>query len=278
MSDNTTVVSYITKQGGTTSVSMYLLAKEVLIAARDANIFLRAKHIPGELNALADLLSRMNSVVDALSITWDNPNVDLFATRLNNLFAVIVSTMADHLAVEVDAMSISLKGMYAFIHPPFDDVGASNREIKQGSSLRTDPDRPEMAQSVLVRHTDRAAGRLSFGPAPQERYLDPAPQPPETPVATTSAPTCLETVQRSRQAKGVSSRCRANLARRRQSSRAVYDSKWRIFSLWCGERVVDPLKVSVQQLAEFLLYLFHEKGLNPRNIKGYRSAISSTIL
>ena len=128
MSDSATVVSYIAKQGGTSSVPMYLLAKEVLLAARDANIFLRAKHIPGERNALADLLSRMNrvvhtewtllqSVVDALSITWDTPNVDLFATRLNNRFAVFVSAMADPLAVEVDAMSISWKGMYAYAFP-----------------------------------------------------------------------------------------------------------------------------------------------------------------
>ena len=152
--------------------------------------------------------------------------------------------------------------------PPVRDVRASNREITQGSSLRNDPDRPEMAQSVLVRQTDRAAGRLSFGPAPQERSLDTAPQPPETSVATSSAPTRLETVQRSLQAKGFSRAVAEQISRgRRQSSRAVYDSKWRIFSVWCGERSVDPLKVSVQQLAEFLLYLFHEKGLNPRTIK-----------
>ena len=59
---------------------MYLLANEVLLTARDANIFLWAKHIPGERNAIAYLLSRMNRVVhtewtllqyvtDALSIS-----------------------------------------------------------------------------------------------------------------------------------------------------------------------------------------------------------------
>ena len=134
MSDSATVASYIAKQGGTTSVPMYLLAKEVLLAARDENIFLRAKHILGERNALADLLSRMNrvvhtewtllqSVVDALSITWDTPNVDLLATRLNNRFAVFVSPMADPLEVEVDAMSITWKGMYAYAFPPFVMLG-----------------------------------------------------------------------------------------------------------------------------------------------------------
>ena len=35
--------------------------------------------------------------------------------------------------------------------------------------------------------------------------------------------------------------------------------------------------VSVQELTEFLLNLFHDKGINLRTIKGYRSSIRSTI-
>ena len=134
MSDNASVVSYLRKQGGTVSVPLYLLAREVLLLARDAQITLRAKHIPGERNALADLLSRMNkvvhtewtlhqSVVDSLFITWDKPNVDLFATRMNNRLPVFVSPMADPLALDVDAMSISWKGMYAYAFPPFVMLG-----------------------------------------------------------------------------------------------------------------------------------------------------------
>ena len=40
---------------------------------------------------------------------------------------------------------------------------------------------------------------------------------------------------------------------------------------------MDPLQVSIPQLADFFMFLFHEKQLNPRTIKGYRSGISSTI-
>ena len=47
--------------------------------------------------------------------------------------------------------------------------------------------------------------------------------------------------------------------------------------LWRGERSVDALMVSVQDLTEFLLNLFHDKRINLRTIKGYRSAIRSTI-
>ena len=142
MSDNASVVSYIRKQGGTVSVPLYLLAREVLLLARDAQITLQAKHIPGERNALADLLSRMNkvvhtewtlhqSVVDSLCITWDKPNVDLFATRMNNRLPVFVSPMADPLALDVDAMSISWKGMYAYAFPPFVMLGRVLEKVQR---------------------------------------------------------------------------------------------------------------------------------------------------
>ena len=71
--------------------------------------------------------------------------------------------------------------------------------------------------------------------------------------------------------------CRANISRETPVFTSCVDSKWRIFSRWCSEQSVDPFQISIQKLADFFLFLFHEKGLNPRTIKGYRSAISSTI-
>ena len=166
MSYNASVVSYIRKQGGgTVYVPLYRLTREVLILARDAQITLLAKHIPGERNALADLLSRMDKIVhtewtllhsvfESLCMAWDTPNLDLFATRLNNRLPVFVSPMADPRAVDVDAMSMSWgECMPMHSPPPICYAGASTRESLQGSSLRDDSSRPEMAQSVLVRQT-----------------------------------------------------------------------------------------------------------------------------
>jgi hypothetical protein len=42
-------------------------------------------------------------------------------------------------------------------------------------------------------------------------------------------------------------------------------------------RDIDPVRVTVQQLADFLVYLFEIKRLVPSTIKGYRSAIGRTI-
>ena len=161
---------------------------------------------------------------------------------------------------------------------PFCDAGTSTREVTPGSSLRNDPRHSQMAQSMLVRQTDGVAGRLSFGPATKEGPVDPTPQPPETSVPTGSGPSRLVAVQRSLQPRGFSQEAASQISRgRRQSSRAVYDSKWRIFAGWCAERTVDPFQVSIPPLADFFMFLFHEKQLHPRTIKGYRSAISSTI-
>ena len=63
----------------------------------------------------------------------------------------------------------------------------------------------------------------------------------------------------------------------RDSTNVVYDAKWTIFSNWCCGRQINPFQVTVQQLADFLVYLFDTKGLSPSTIKGYRSAISRTI-
>jgi hypothetical protein len=63
----------------------------------------------------------------------------------------------------------------------------------------------------------------------------------------------------------------------RQSTGAIYDSKWSIFCSWCLSKQIDPLSITAQQLAEFFLYLFEDKGYAPSTIKGYRSAIARTI-
>ena len=63
----------------------------------------------------------------------------------------------------------------------------------------------------------------------------------------------------------------------RESTSIVYDAKWTIFFDWCVGREIDPFKTSVQQLANFLVFLFEVKGLAPSTVKGYRSAISRTI-
>ena len=52
--DNSTVVSYINKQGGTHSPTLLCLTVELLLWLEAQNIIVRARHIPGCLNVIAD--------------------------------------------------------------------------------------------------------------------------------------------------------------------------------------------------------------------------------
>ena len=61
--DNTTVVSYINKQGGMRSGSLCALLWRLLSWCHPREIVLRARHIPGHLNVIADKLSRHNQVI-----------------------------------------------------------------------------------------------------------------------------------------------------------------------------------------------------------------------
>ena len=57
-SDNTTTVACINKQGGTKSRELTKMAWKFLTLADQLNCQLQARHVPGRLNVLADVLSR----------------------------------------------------------------------------------------------------------------------------------------------------------------------------------------------------------------------------
>ena len=74
--------------------------------------------------------------------------------------------------------------------------------------------------------------------------------------------------------KAVSARIEAP---QRSSTRSVYEAKWTIFTKWCITNQVDFRSPPVKSVADFLLYLFEDKKLQPSTIDGYRSAISDKL-
>ncbi len=128
--DNTTVVSYLQKQGGTHSVSLCLQTREILLWCQSHGVTIQVRHIPGRLNALADALSRSSkpvlaewslerSVCRSILARWGAPWVDLFATRLNSKLPLYVSPAPDPGAWAVDAMSLSWNHLDGYAFPPF---------------------------------------------------------------------------------------------------------------------------------------------------------------
>ena len=63
------------------------------------------------------------------------------------------------------------------------------------------------------------------------------------------------------------------------STRSVYEAKWTIFTEWCLSNQVDfrapPLKAIA--VADFLIYLFQDRKLQPSTIDGYSDGYRSAI-
>ena len=63
----------------------------------------------------------------------------------------------------------------------------------------------------------------------------------------------------------------------RRSTRSGYEAKWAIFTTWCSTNQVDFRSPPVKSVADFLLYLFEDRKLQPSTIDGYRSTIADKL-
>ena len=60
-------------------------------------------------------------------------------------------------------------------------------------------------------------------------------------------------------------------APQRGSTRSVYEAKWTIFTKWCLSNQVDSRPPPIKSVADFLMYFFQAKKLQPSTIDGYRN-------
>ncbi|XP_041357753.1 uncharacterized protein LOC121374713 [Gigantopelta aegis] len=131
--DNTAVVAYLNRWGGTKSESLSRRALEIQELCDQWGIVLTAKHTPSSVNDLVDALSRRSPVQTEWMLhkvvagrilrLWGSPQVDMFATRLNHqlpvfVSPVFVSPVPDTLALEYDALNMDWTGLDLYAFPP----------------------------------------------------------------------------------------------------------------------------------------------------------------
>ena len=140
--DNTTVVSYINKQGVTHSPNLCVEVWKILNWCLEHDIVIRVRHIPGKFNILADRLSRLDkliktewaldqSVANSVFQILNFPNVDLFATWFNHKLPLYVSPVQYNKALAIDALSIDWNHLHAYAFPPFILIPAVLEKIRQ---------------------------------------------------------------------------------------------------------------------------------------------------
>ena len=144
MCDNSTVVAYVNKQGGTVSRALCLLTSRLLRWTESFDVHLDARYLPGENNVLADVLSHRGQVVGtkwslhpqvarSLLRRWGNPSIDLFATCLNAKLPLYCSLVPDPQAVFEDVFRHPWDDLDLYALPPFPLVSRVIARVQESS-------------------------------------------------------------------------------------------------------------------------------------------------
>lgn len=131
-SDNISAITYVNDMGGMASKPLDVLAGDIWKWCLPKKIFLSAVHIPGSVNT-SDYYSRnfsnstewmlKKSVFSRICKHFFMPDIDLFASRLNNQLDNFVSWFPEPGALYSDAFSISWNCFKPYIFPPFSLIG-----------------------------------------------------------------------------------------------------------------------------------------------------------
>ena len=146
MCDNSTVVAYVNKQGGTVSRALCLLTSRLLRWTESLDIHLDARYLPGQANVLADFLSCRGQVVAtewslhpqvarSLLCVLGNPSIDLFATSLNGKLPLYCSLVPDPQAIFEDAFRHPWDDLDLYTFPSFPLVDRVIARVRESSHL-----------------------------------------------------------------------------------------------------------------------------------------------
>ena len=138
--DNMTACHYINHLGGTGSVNLCMLALKMWKWCRQRNIHISAVYIPGQLNFIADILSRLinlNSewklnpaIFRQICVIYTTPDLDLFATRANNQVQKFISWFPDPDALATNAFSIPWSNQLCYAFPPYSQIMKCLKKIQ----------------------------------------------------------------------------------------------------------------------------------------------------
>jgi hypothetical protein len=144
--DNTTAVNILNHMGTSHSEPCNRMAKMIWEWCISKSIWISIAHIPGKQNLVADYESRRNQresewmlnkalLSDALGKLNFQPEIDLFASRVNKQFPKYTSYRPDPSAFAIDAFMLQWASLKFYAFPPFSVIGAVLSKIQREEAV-----------------------------------------------------------------------------------------------------------------------------------------------
>ena len=131
--DSMSALTYINKLGGMISPQLNRLAKELWLWCMERSILLKAQHLAGVLNTIADDESRVMKdrcdwqlcprIFHLIDKRLGPLELDLFASRLTHQLPRYVSWRPDLAAIATDAFTLNWAELRAYANPPWNLIG-----------------------------------------------------------------------------------------------------------------------------------------------------------
>ena len=266
-SDNSTVVCYINRQGGTKSPQLCMIVWNIFQWCLNRNISILAAHIPGKKNSLADSLSRGNvkvkvtewslnrSVAETLFNIYTKPNIDLFVTKEDRKIQTFCSPYPDPEAWSCDALACNWTGMYAYAFPPPILIPRILQKVKVESCVLLLV-APLFTETIVVSNTSQSFDRHANTSTKHRVSTDSKKRSGKTSRSAKPKVSSMENIRRYKATEKFSERAKTFITNsKRESTRKGYDARLTIYRNWCSARSVSPHSISVSDLAEFFIYL-----------------------
>ena len=286
--DNSTVVSYINKQGGDS------LPFPATLDCRASPLVRGTRHSsPGETHSrLPERDSRPPISSESANTDRVVPTPQNRETHLQGLGDTRSRHVCDTVELPPSSVHVSSSGAKSpsggcsvsrlagevNVHVSTLSPAQQGRaEVTVHSCGRGDSRSPLVAVSTVVSTpTTSLCGTPVDSPIPSRSSV---PAGPEVHLRRKVIPSArMESLMRHYKAAGFSDEVsRLAAAPRRPSTNRMYDDRCCCFARWAAGQGVDPLNPTAAQVASFLFDLFDTHGLSPRTVKGYRTCIGSVL-
>ncbi|KAJ2951282.1 hypothetical protein O0L34_g5683 [Tuta absoluta] len=283
-SDNCTALAYLRNQGGTRSIKLMELTRQIFEILSANKIHVITNYIPGPLNGIADSLSRGKSppewfllpqACEKIFSKWGVPAIDLFASEQAHVVQTYVSRdLRDKQAAFTDAFSKTWNFQMAWVFPP--PSNAQSTGLAESSTGHLHSDLPQVEQRLLEIRSKSSSSKSSihnFEPEKlPDRHQDEEPSTSSRFVGVGGmvnsgwddllrnwSPQQRELIESSW----------------RPSTLKTYKSAWEKWSSWCASNNINTKNPGGDGLAKYLIFLHQTSGLSYKTILVHKTVVSN---
>ena len=283
--DNTTVVSYINKEGGMRSDPLCVLLWRILTwcTRKQSDSKSLAHFRPAErgsrqaIQARPDHPNRVISPSRGLQINMQQvaPGQDRLIHHGVQQVASVCVTGTESPDHSSGCTQSAMGGSGCIRLPTSSHIAQSGGEVAGLPMQENNSNCSGVAQHALVLGS---SGHVQPNPtkhAQSAQSVDTVLQSDPSQKSDKSKSPCMAPRASAIKEQGFSEAVAARIeAPQRGSTRSVYEAKWAIFTFYIFTHQVDFGAPPVKSVADFLMYLLEDTKLQPSTIDGYRSAIA----